>query len=132
MRARSRIQLSRVLGGPAAKTLVVTLRNEGRYPIQNLRVVAAIGRNASSGSPLAVRPVDVVEPGADVTIRVPVSLSAPAYGRYDVVGTVYGLAAPAQFDATTSNDPWALELLVPLSLLALRGARGSDLRGRRR
>ncbi len=56
--------VSRVLGGPAAKTLVVTLRNEGRYPIQNLRVVAAIGRNASSGSPLAVRPVDVVEPGA--------------------------------------------------------------------
>jgi hypothetical protein len=111
--------LSRSLAGPSSKTLVLTLHNRGRSEIEGLRVVSDVGRSASSGSPLAVRAVAALEPGAQVTLRIPVTLGAPAFGEYQVTGTVYGLASPAQFGVTTNNDPWALELLAPITLLAL-------------
>jgi hypothetical protein len=54
-------------------------------------------------------------------VRVPVELLAPAWGDYSVFGTVYGPATPVRFSAGTSNEPWGLELALPLLLLV--GAR---------
>jgi len=109
----------RSIGGPSSKTFVLTLHNRGRTAIDNLRVVSEVGRDSANGSPLAVRTVAAVAPGAQVTLRVPVRISAPAFGEYKVSATVYGLATPASFVASTSNDPWALELAAPVALLAL-------------
>jgi hypothetical protein len=111
--------LFRSLAGPSTKTLVVTVHNRGRTPVRGLRIVAQVGRSATGGSPLAARSLATIAPGADVVLRIPVHLSAPAFGVYQVAGAVYGPATPARFEVDTSNDPWGLELLAPVLLFAI-------------
>ena len=112
--------------------LVVKLRNRGLTPVTGLRVAAELGRNGNSGTPLPVRTVAVVAPGAERVVRIPVTLSAPAFGKYVVHGTVYGLSSPRHFTTDTHNEPWAFELMVPIVLLVLAQVRRRNDRARRR
>src|SRR5262249_55484797 len=91
--------------------------NKGGQPMTGLRIVAKVGHHATTGEPLRTRVVSVLDPGATRTVRIPVVLSAPAWGDYIVSGTVYGTVPPVRFSEKTSNDASALVLLIPIALL---------------
>lgn len=105
--------------GPVRRALVVTLENRGTSALIHLRVVGTVGRGASSGEPIPVRRIERLDPGTRRTISLPVQISAPAWGDYMVSGRVYGSGEAVAFRVKTSNDPWGLELLVPLTLLVI-------------
>jgi hypothetical protein len=107
------------LGGPARRTLVLTIANHGTSTLNGLRFVASAGHGRDSASPVAARSLAPIAAGATHVVRLPLDLSAPAFGNYVVFGSVYGLDAPVPFSAKASNEPWGLELLLPLLLLVL-------------
>jgi hypothetical protein len=103
--------------GSAARLLVVTVDNRGDET-RDVRVSAVVGRNRSSGEPLASRHTAV--PGhTRRQITVPFDLPAPAFGDYVVYGDVSSGNDGITFSAAADNDPWALELLIPIALLVL-------------
>ena len=106
------------LAGPSRRTLVLSLRNRGDVTLDGLTVSGRVGRTADDGTPFTAPALPAIAPGDVAVVRVPIALGAPAFGRYTVSGAVYGLAAPASFRVNTSNDPWLLELLPALALLA--------------
>jgi hypothetical protein len=108
---------SAAFGGPAHKVLVLTMHNHSLGTISGLRVVGEFGHvHTDEGQPLAAV-VPPIAAGETRVVRVPFTIAAPAWGTYSVHGTVYGLAAPVTFGLTTENEPWALELALPLALL---------------
>jgi hypothetical protein len=108
-----------VFGGTTPRELVLTLDNRGDTPITGLSVVAAVGHDRRSGEPIDRIELPTVAANEHLVQRIPFTLSTPAFGDYRVSGSVYGLQTPIRFTSSTSNDPWALELLVPLALLVL-------------
>ena len=102
-------------GGSAARALVVTVDNRGA-DARAVRVTAVAGRNRHSGEPLASRRVTVA---ADTRreVTVPFELPAPAWSDYVVYGDVSSGNEAVSFSAGADNDPWALELLLPIGLL---------------
>jgi hypothetical protein len=105
--------------GPVEYTLAVTLHNTGATPLRNLRIVGSVGKSKTNAEPID-HPAPVSLAAGEVKrIPVGVHVSAPAWGGYRVFGAVYGAAAPTTFAVAASNDPWALELMVPLLLLVL-------------
>jgi hypothetical protein len=106
-------------GGPTRRVLALSLHNRGAKTLTHLRVVGSVGKGSSSGEPLPMRIVGSLAPGATKTITVPVDIAAPVWGRYAVKGRVYGADAAVPFSTSTSNDPWALELLIPVALLVV-------------
>jgi hypothetical protein len=118
-----------VFAGPTKRELVLTLRNRAKTPLTGLRIVAAVGRDASSGEPLESHRIGSLAPGQRRTVVIPVNLSVPAWGHYVVAGRVYGFDAAVPFRVRTANDPWGWELLLPLGLLvAARLARRRERR----
>jgi len=107
------------LGGPARRTLLLTIANHGTSALNGLRFVASAGRGRDSAAPVASRRLAPIAAGAAHVIRIPLDLAAPAFGNYVVFGSVYGLDAPVPFSAKASNEPWGLELLLPVLLLVL-------------
>jgi hypothetical protein len=110
---------SPAFAGPDARALVVTLANRGTSTLRNLRVVSTVGRQHGDATPIGTRTLGTLAPGSVRTLRIPFELGAPTYGDYVVHGSVYGLATPATFAASTSADPWALELLLPIGLIVI-------------
>jgi hypothetical protein len=103
------------VGGSVHKVLLVTVTNFGNGPA-DLHVVAQVGKHAQKEA-IGTRDAKAVAAGATRTLRVPFVISAPAWGGYKVVGTVYGGTSPVRFATTTDNDPWLLWLLVPVALI---------------
>jgi hypothetical protein len=106
-------------GGPVTRTLSITLRNMGTTPLSGMRVVAFVGRDRSSGEPVASAPVSALAPQTAETLEFPVEISAPTWGTYVVYGTVYGLDVPVSFTARTETTPWAWQVMLPLALLVV-------------
>jgi hypothetical protein len=123
--------LSAAFAGPAARELVVTLRNRGLTPIKDLRIVSNVGRG-NDGAPIATRTVRSLPASAVRKVRVPFHLGAPSYGTYTVHGTVYGLATSVTFHTRTDADPWALELMIPMVLIVFAEILRKKERDRRR
>ena len=118
-------------GGPARRELVFRLHNTGITTLTGLRVVGSVAHDGTQGEPFAQR-IGPVAAGATRTIVVPFQLGAPVWGDYRVTGSIYGLAAPVNFAVRMSNEPWALELLLPLGLFALAQVVRRRERARRR
>jgi hypothetical protein len=55
-------------------------------------------------------------------VTVPVRIDGPTWGRYEVSGAVYGLDAPVYFTVPTRVDPWLVEAMLPIVLLAVAWA----------
>ena len=108
----------------------MTLVNRGTEAMSSLQVRAFVGKDTAGGDPLAVRHVTRLEPGERRLVVVPFALSSPALGRYTVSGRVFAADGTRDFAAPTANDPWALELMIPLTLLVV--ARGVRRRERAR
>jgi hypothetical protein len=117
---------------PTHKALILELKNVGATPLQGLRVAGTVGRDASSGAPIAQDIPGAIAPQGHATVRVPFVLSAPVWGTYTIAGSIYGLAAPVTFTASTHNDPWGVELAaIVLLLLAAQLARRRERERRR-
>jgi hypothetical protein len=108
---------SGAFGGRANRRLRVVLTNNGAVPITGVSVTAYVGRDRSSGHPVASRHAGALAPHASETIEMPFALGAPAWGEYQVFGHVYGLDRPASFATTTESSPWAWQIVIPLVLL---------------
>jgi hypothetical protein len=108
-----------VFAGPVHRQLVLQLRNRSEQPMTGLRVSATVGRDGDAGTPLGGRAVPEIEPGETRTVSVPVTIDAPTWGDYEIRGRVSGADASVPFRSTTSNDPWGLELLLPLALIVV-------------
>jgi hypothetical protein len=98
------------LGGPTHMTLEVTLHNDGETPVSGLTMTAAVGRDGQSGEPLPPVAIETLGPGETRPYTVPVTLGPPAFGSYEVTGTVYSPTGVIPFSATTKTTPWLLIL----------------------
>ena len=105
--------------GNTARAVMLTLTNTGTTTMTGLRVVSEVGRAHQSGAPIPPAVIAALAPGERRTVSMPFVIDAPVYGTYVVTGSVYGLAAPVTFRASTSNDPWALELVPVIVLLVV-------------
>jgi len=106
--------------GPAEQTLVLVVSNGGTTEVAGLRVAAVVGRDRRSGELVAGKELAPLKPGERRRVLMPVRLPAPSFGDYVVYGTVSNLnGALTSFSAETSNDPWALWLVVPAALLVV-------------
>jgi len=107
-----------VFGGPSDRVLTLVLSNRSAAPLAGLRFTGTVGHSDRVGAPFAAALPDV-PPGASVTVRVPFTIPFPAVGHYVVSGTVSGLDAPVAVRGTAANDPWAIELVLPIGLIVL-------------
>lgn len=108
-----------LVAGPTNRTLAVTVRNDSDQAVEQVRIVGSVGRSRSSAEPIASATIDELAAGEQRTVRIPVRIGVPAWGDYDVFGSVYGLDVPARFSVETTNDPWGLEIALPLLVLIL-------------
>jgi hypothetical protein len=105
------------LAGSVHKVLRVDITNSSASAA-HLHVVAEVGKGHEK-EPIAARNVRALQPGGHRRLDMPFVISAPAWGTYTVTGSVYGGASPVVFRSTTSNDPWLLELMVPILLIMI-------------
>jgi len=114
--------------GVGGRSLVLTVHDGSAVAATGLRFVGTVGRPGGSGTPLS-RVVPDVAPGATVTTRIPLSSPFPPWADLEVRGVVAGFDVPVPVRTSTTSDPWAAELAVPLVLLGLaRVARRSARR----
>jgi hypothetical protein len=118
------------LGGPAPLTLVLSIRNTGSSAVDDLTMTAAVGRDDQRGEPLRLPALEPLEAGQVQQYELPFTLSAPAFGRYTVFGTVYGPGDPVTFSTRVSNSTQLL--FVALAALAAVVVVYAVLRLRRR
>ncbi|MCD0449011.1 hypothetical protein LO762_07380 [Actinocorallia sp. API 0066] len=114
-------------GGPAERTLVFTVKNDGDLPVSDAPVTLAVGRAPDPTGILTAPALGTVEPGESRTFRVPVKFGGPAFGSYQVRGQIEGQARDVVFTAETSSYPWAWPLLL-LLLVAAPGLRRAPAR----
>ncbi len=109
--------LQSLVAGPSPRELVVTVTNHGAEPVDGLRVVGAVGRRRTDGEPIESTEVGELVAGESRRIVMPFALSTPAWGSYEAFGSVYGTRSPIRFSARTTNDPWGIQVALPLILL---------------
>jgi hypothetical protein len=108
-----------LVAGPTARSLAVRVENAGNTDVSGIRVAAVVGRDRHSGEPVGTRVIAHLAPGERRRVVLRFELPTPAYGEYVVYGTASATNSATDFAAETSNDPWALELLLPVVLLVL-------------
>jgi len=102
--------------GPAHRVLVLTMYNRSKRSLVGLQVVGSVHRAKSvAGTPVS-RMLSPIPASATRVERIPFTLSAPLWGDYVASGSISGLAAPVDFSVKTANEPWALELALPIAL----------------
>lgn len=100
-----------LFGGPARRTLVVTVRNDGAVAVDEPALSVTMGRGERPTGYVAAPPVGTIGPARQHTIRLPVTIPAPAAGRYTLRGELDGpLIQPVAFGATMTSYPWGLLL----------------------
>ncbi|WP_407567130.1 hypothetical protein [Polymorphospora sp. A560] len=131
-RLDERWTLPGLLGGPAERTLRLDLRNPSGTPLRDLVLTLDLGRAAGTGGAPPPVPVPDLAAGERRVVEVPVTIGAPAVGRYPVTGRIDGLDAPVTFTAHTSSWPWLLPVVLPLVVCGVVLARRLRARPGRR
>jgi sortase A len=109
----TRWSLAGLLGGPAQRVLRVELDNTGTEALRDLDLVLDLGRAAGNAAMPPV-PLGDVPVGGHRVVEVPITVVAPALGRYTVEGRIDGLDGPVAVTASTAVWPW---LLPPVLLM---------------
>ncbi|MFI6760858.1 hypothetical protein ACIBF5_17165 [Micromonospora sp. NPDC050417] len=117
-----------LFGGPAARTLLVGVRNDGTAPVVDPSVTVSFGRDAEPTGFVPPPLLGTLRPGEERVIRLPLTIPAPAVGHYTVRGEIDGIGRPAGFSATVATYPWGLVgvaagLIGLLALVELRRPR---------
>lgn len=107
-----------LLGGPATRTLTLTVRNTGRVLVAEPQLAVTFGRPARQTSGSMLLTTGSLAPGEQRALRVPVTFEAPAWGHYTVRTEVRGVDnAPVSY-AHARAYPWLLALL-PIAAAAM-------------
>jgi hypothetical protein len=109
---------SAAFGGPLSRDVVVEVRNDGASATPPLQLGGGVGRERGGGDPFSLQKLAPVAPGATRVVTIPITIGGPSWGGYVAYGTLFGLDKPVVFSEETSTDPWALELVIPVLLLA--------------
>lgn len=104
-----------LLGGPARRTLWVTVRNTGAAPVPDARLSVVAGRPGEPTTIVVAPPVGLLAPGEQRTVQVPITFGTPTWGRYTVRAEASGGEQPAVGYAHTSSYPWGLFVLLALA-----------------
>ncbi|MGW4460745.1 hypothetical protein [Micromonospora sp. NPDC004704] len=117
-----------LLGGPATRILLVDVRNNGTAPVVEPAITVTLGRGANPTGFVPPPLLDTLQPGEQRTVRLPMTIGAPAVGSYTVRGEVGGPDGPARFSATIVSYPWGLVgvaavLVAAFALAELRRSR---------
>lgn len=107
-------------GGPALRTLSVTVRNTGKVPVPEPRLSVQTGRPGQTSARRSPLAMGSLAPGEERSYDLPVMFDAPAWGRYTVRGEVLGADRTVAFYAHTNAYPWGLGVVV-LIVLVLAG-----------
>ncbi len=99
-------------GGPAHRSLLLTLENTGTTPATDVAVTLAVGKGEPT-RPIAAPPIPTLAPGERITIAVDVTLPRFSFGTHAVEGVV---DSSVPFRAETSHVPWLL-LFLPAIVL---------------
>src|SRR5262249_59335973 len=97
--------LGSAFGGPASRTLVLTVTNTGQSSVPNPVVSAGWGRKGNADHLITVPAVGPLAPGQTRRISIPFELDALSFGSYKVGGRVTGTSAPVPFRQATSTSP---------------------------
>ncbi|WP_432968618.1 hypothetical protein [Dactylosporangium sp. CA-233914] len=124
-------QWAALFGGPARREAAVTVRNTAPVAVTGSTVTVTAGRGEHPTGMVAPPELGTLAPGEERTLRVPVTLPAPAAGTYTVHGEIdpYGPLGPAGatvvFHAETTAQPWGLTAVpaAALMVVALRQIR---------
>lgn len=111
-------------GGPAHRTVTVTLSNTGQAPVLDPRLSLTSGRPGRTTVVVPAPRVDLLAPGQQRTFDLPVTFGAPTWGRYALRGELHGADQPEVFYAHTRSYPWGL-LALPVLLLGYLTVRWS-------
>lgn len=129
--------LSAFVGGAAEREVVIAVTNTGAAPLVNPVLTLTFGKGQEPTEPLLgpggqAPQLGTIAPGQSVEYRQPVTIDAPAFGQYRLLGTFQGIttvsvngAVQSQptFTATTTSYPWLLIvggwLLLQIPLLGL-------------
>jgi hypothetical protein len=129
--------LSAYLGGAAEREVVVSVTNTGTAPLVNPVLVLSFGKGQEPTEPLLgpngqPPALGTIAPGQSAVYTQPVTIDAPAFGQYRLLGRFEGIATVSvdgspqtepTFTATTSSYPWILIvggwLLLQIPLLGL-------------
>ncbi len=113
-----------LFGLAPARTLVVTVRNEGTAAAVNPPVKIGVEKSERA-KPSVVDGRDLtIEPLQTATVKTSVTLPVFAFGTYHVVGAVGEGEVAAPFATTWTAYPWGLiALYVPLLILLVWGIR---------
>lgn len=110
-----------LIGGPARRTLTVTVRNTGAAPVPEPRLSIVAGRPGQPTIIVAVPSVGALAAGQERTLAIPVTFGAPTWGSYSVRVEARGADQPVVGHAHTYSYPWLLFLLPLLGgALAVR------------
>jgi len=110
---------SSAFAGSSRRRLIVRVRNAGSQALDDVTVSGVIGRDRSSGAPVATRTISRLEVGTERVVAMDTTVGFPAWGDYVVYGTASTPSVAAGFAVTTHGDPWALELMIPLALVVV-------------
>jgi|GEM_PF-310674 len=115
------------LGLPDDAELVVVLRNNSTAALAAPLLTVTAGKSADPSRVVPAPTLDLLQPGAEQTVVVPVHLGALSFGRYTVRGTVGG-AQPITFRARLLVLPWLPAVVLATAVFGAAVA----LRRRRR
>jgi sortase A len=119
----ARWSLFALVGGPANRTLRITVHNDGSAPVSGGELSLDLGRAAGSSAPPTI-PVGAIAAGGDRRIEVPFTVAAPAIGGYPISGRLdTGAGAGIGFTARTTSWPWLLPLVPVILGLLIFGIR---------
>lgn len=106
-------------GGPAKRTMTLSVTNTGQSTLTNPPVTLTVGRGTDPTTLLKQAQIGTIQPGATVEYSLPLTFSAPAFGEYRVKATFTGLDKQTTTTGSTSSYPWALIILAWLLLQPL-------------
>ncbi|MEV6342390.1 class E sortase [Actinoplanes sp. NPDC051851] len=113
-----RWSLAALVGGPAVRTLRLTVHNAGTTAVTGAELSLDLGRAAGSSAPEALT-IGAIAAGGERRVETTFTVAAPAIGRYPIAGRIdAGAGAGTTFTATTSSWPLLLPLL-PFALVLL-------------
>jgi len=130
LKVRARVtganSLGSVFGGPASRTLVLTVTNTGQSAVPNPVVSARWGRKGNADHQITAPVVGPLAPGETRRLSIPFELDALSFGGYHLTGRVTGTSTPVRFQQETSTWPWGLLIVaVVVLLLMLRRLRNA-------
>ncbi len=111
-----------LFGGPATRTLVLTVKNPEPQAITVPELVLVKGKAPSPGDEVLTPQLGILAAGEQRTYDLQVIYPPFATGSYEVSGHFAGVSSDKTFAASTHLSPWALIVLIVVLVVLLVAA----------